>query len=195
MSGEHGTQAKYACHTETLAGGEAKSIDIEALHIRGRHAGGRIAVSGGDGDGMTLTITFVKRDGWRFDRLVRASFDRPRVNRAILAEFARRTTGFDKMKDCVTAAVTALPDEALEHSMVDSSPGAIVRPLLECSMRAALDKEHVPKDFADCLVAHILGALTDEQMLKAISSNDQAWLEGIGRRAGVTCRTAAPPAT
>jgi hypothetical protein len=199
-----GPAAVNACRKAAVMGGEAKSVDIQALHIRGDHAGGRMAVNGGFSDGTTMTVTFVKRRQWQFDRVTRMRFDRPRVDRAMVKSVTRvmeeagapaDLDGLERQtKSCFSNALRAMSDAQLEHAVVDSAPAVLIRPFLECGMRVGIEAEagdELPEDFLDCLMDGVMARVTDAEIMHAVRTGEDiegaAHWEAIGEKVAAAC--------
>ena len=123
-SGLQGEPAIRAC--EALAGiGNAESVKVSSVDVRGATATAVVKVTGSDLDGQSVQVKLVKDDRrWKFDRLLAfKSFDRAAMN-AAMEDLFRELGTPAPARECIVSQFEELTDEAV-RSMYINPPGAL----------------------------------------------------------------------
>ena len=132
-----GGQGEAAIRTcEALAGlGNAESVKVSSVRVRGETATAVMKVTGSDLDGQSVRVKLVKDDGrWKRDRLLAFKvFDRAAMNAAVEDTF--QELGMPAAaQGCILPQFEELSDEAVRSSVIDP-PGAFKQIMEDCAVR------------------------------------------------------------
>jgi hypothetical protein len=112
----------------------ADSIDVSNIEVDGDKATADAAVTGATFDGQTLQISLVKEDGrWKLDHLDSfKDFDKGKFVDAFTANLGQNVGFTPQQATCITGALSALDDSALETLVLSGDQNQLVPVLGPC---------------------------------------------------------------
>jgi hypothetical protein len=129
---EKGTAAIGEC--KKPGHNNADSIDVSNIEVDGDSATADAAVTGATFDGQTLQIYLVKEDGaWKLDHLDSfEDFDKAKFVDAFAANLGGNGDFTPQQSTCITSALSALDDSALEALVLSGDQNQLVPVLGPC---------------------------------------------------------------
>jgi len=186
---EKGSKAVESCKKDQETDRPAKSVDITSVDVNGTKATATYTQNGGESDGQTGTVEFVKTGGsWKFDRVTAMKIDRAKFDKAMRQSLVSPPNKLSStVADCSVRELGKLSDNAIESAIVDAKPAALIRPVAQCAVVEELIKAKVSNTAATCAARKTIAALSDDQLEESISGGSQTAIESALRKALVAC--------
>jgi hypothetical protein len=186
---EKGSKAVEACKKDAKTDRPAKSVDIANVDVNGTKATATYTQNGGDADGQTGTVEFVKTGGnWRFDHVAAMKIDRPKFDRAMRRSLVSPPNELSaSVADCSIREVDKLSDAVIENAVVDSKLAVLARPVAQCALVEELTKGKISATAASCAARRTIAALSDTELEESVNGGSQAAIESALRKALVAC--------
>jgi hypothetical protein len=194
-SGEHGAAAVKSCRDDADEPG-ATSLSIDGVRVHGARASADVRPRGGGLPFKTATLALRKSGGhWKISRLRSGVLDRPAFARTLRRELTKPPDAVPaSVANCALGELHGTSDGEIARAYLEPRPLVFLVPVAVCAVRIPLEREHVPRAMADCIVRGFRRELTTGALGRRLA-RDPAALdvlqsaegERLGERIGRAC--------